>query len=498
MSTPTFYLRVPVLAGWVLLVVGNAFPAVRLPAVISNNMVLQQQSDVALWGWAKPNEEVTIVGSWNPDGEMHTRADKEGKWNVRIKTPKAGGRHSLVFAGENTITVENVLVGEVWFCSGQSNMNFPVYAVENAEEELARADHPEIRVFKVARKVAGEPQDDCNGRWIECSPESVREFSAVAYFFGRELNMKLRVSIGLVQSSWGGTAVESWMPREILEADEKFVPVLKRFERDEKSYAERLDTHEKNPEGKPPIDPQRDPNRPAGLYNGMVAPVIPFTIKGFIWYQGESNVSRAYQYRTLFPAMVGAWRERWGLGDLPFYYVQIAPYRYANRVSPELREAQLMALSLIPNSGMVVTMDIGNPDDIHPKNKREVGRRLALWALSKDYRMDGVVFSGPLYKSMKVEDSAIRVCFNHVGSGLMARGGALTHFTIAGEDQVFVDAKAVIQGDCIVVSSSAVRHPVAIRYGWADEAEPNLFNRGGLPASPFRTDQWPGITDDRK
>ena len=453
---------------------------VTVSSVFGDNMVLQQNTEVALWGRADPGETVRVLGSWDGAAEKAVRGSKDGKWFLKIKTPSAGGPYKLAVAGKNKIHFENIMIGEVWLCSGQSNMEFPVKRANHATEEIAAANWPNIRFFKVERNVAGQPKEECSGSWVICSPETVPGFSAAAYFFGRELNQKLGVPIGLVLSSWGGTPAESWMPEEVLESNPDFLPIL--------------DRSRKNAN-------KEDPKRACVLYNGMIAPLMPFTIKGTIWYQGESNTRRAYQYRSLFPALIGSWRSLWAQGDFPFYYVQIAPFRYKKSwtdwISYELREAQLMALN-VPNTGMAVTMDIGNVEDIHPTNKQDVGKRLALWALAKDYGHDGLICSGPVYKSMEVEGDKIRLHFDYAGSGLMAKGGDLTHFEIAGEDREFVEAYAEIQRDTLVVSNSEIKNPVAVRYGWSDTAEPNLFNKEGLPASSFRTDQWPGITDGKK
>lgn len=483
-----------------LFVAGRTFADVRLPAIISDNMVLQQQSEAVIWGWADPGESVSVRGSWPLALEVCSQAGEDGKWMARVKTPQAGRGQSLTIRGKNEIIVGNILIGEVWLCAGQSNMGMSVLQV-NDERELDAADWPEIRLFNVARNITGEPQEECGGRWVLCSPAEVGGFSAVAYFFGRELHQKLHVPVGLVQVTWGGTPAECWMPHETLTSNQDFSPILERFAQDEKEYPARLEAYEENPKGAPPVDPQKNYLRPSGLYNGMIAPLMPFTIKGTIWYQGESNSQRAYQYRTLFPALVGSWRQRWGQGDFPFYYVQIAPFRYTKKwpdwISYELREAQRLALSVVPNSGMVVTMDIGKAEDLHPKDKLSVGRRLALWALAKDYGFSNLVYSGPLYKSSQVEGDKIRLYFDHVGSGLVAKDGPLTHFTIASDDRVFKEAVAEINGDSIIVSSPAIKRPAAVRYGWSDDAMPNLFNCEGLPASPFRTDNWESLTQGK-
>ncbi len=489
---------------------------VRMPAVFGNNMVLQQKTEIVVWGWAEPGEKIKIKGSWNRTKSKSVRADKDGKWSVKIKTSRAGGPFKLEIKGKNTICFNNVMLGEVWLCSGQSNMQWPVWRSNNAEKEIAAANLPNLRLFDVKREIADKPKKDCVGNWIECSPETISNFSAAAYFFGRELNRKLDVPVGLLLSCWGGTQAENWMPIETLESNNDFIPILERYQSNILCYAENKKEYDevvlpawqkqvkkaglkKTPSPKkpnPPIDWTKHPRRPNGLYNAMIAPIIPFTIKGVIWYQGESNCSRAHQYQTLFPALINSWRKVWSQGDFPFYYVQIAPYRYTKDrswASCELREAQLMALS-VTNTGMAVTMDIGNVKDIHPKNKQEVGKRLSLWALAKDYGYTNIVYSGPIYKSMKIEGDKIRLFFDYAGPGLVAKAGHLNHFTIAAADKKFVEAKAEIQGNTLVVSNPKIKKPVAVRYGWTDTAEPNLFNKKSLPASSFRTDNWPGLT----
>ena len=448
---------------------------VKLPKILGDNMVLQQQTEVRIWGWADPEEEVTVQFQ---DQKASTKADAQGRWLVKLRTPEAGGPYELAVAGKNNrLTLRNVLVGEVWVGSGQSNMEWPVSRSDNAQEEIAAAKYPKIRLFSVAHKISDKPLDDCKGAWVECSPETVPGFSAVAYFFGRHLHKELGVPVGLINSSWGGTICEAWTSREALQADEDFKPILDRG----KQF---------NP---------KNPNQPSVLFNAMIHPILPFVIRGALWYQGESNVGRAAQYKKLFPTMIQDWRKAWQVGDFPFYYVQLAPFRYGEaqpECLAELWEAQLQTLRL-PNTGMAVITDIGNIKDIHPTNKQEVGRRLALWALAKIHGKQ-VVYSGPLYESAVVEGNKIRIKFQHADDGLVCKGDRLTHFTIAGEDKKFVPAEAVIDGSTVVVSSPQVDKPVAVRFGWEDTAEPNLFNKAGLPASPFRTDTFPMVTEGNK
>jgi sialate O-acetylesterase len=498
----------------VLLAAASASADVRLPSVIGDHMVLQQGTSAPIWGWAEPGETVTVT--LGPCKASATACDR-GKWMVNLDAMESGGPHRMTVRGKNTITLEDVLVGEVWVCSGQSNMQWPVSASTNAEEEIAAADYPRLRLFTVARKTADAPRDDCEGSWAACTPETVPGFSAVAYFFGRYLHKELDVPVGLVNTSWGGTPAEAWTSLDAQQGVPELEPTLARWNQQisqydpqaaQQRYEKALEAWKQaadkaKPEGKPaprrpraPSNPADSPHRPASLYNGMIAPLIPFAIRGAIWYQGESNASRAEQYLTLFPAMIRNWRDKWGQGDFPFLFVQLAPYRYGNadpRNCAELREAQRLTLETVPNTGMAVTTDIGNVQDIHPKNKQDVGRRLALWALAKTYGQD-LVYSGPLYESMSVEGDKIRVRFTHTGGGLVAKGGPLTHFTIAGKDGEFVPATATIEGETVVVHSDQVSDPVAVRFGWRDDAEPHLFNEAGLPASPFRTDEFAMVT----
>jgi sialate O-acetylesterase len=393
----------------------------------------------------------------------------------------------------------------------------------NPEPDIASAKYPQIRLFTAQRTAAPTKQEDClaanQGGWVACSPETVGAFSAAGYFFGRELHQQLETPIGLINTSWGGTRAEAWTSRESLEAVTSLKPLLDHwdervanwnaeaaaanYERQQESWkaaAARAKSQGKPAPRRPakPAPPATDRHRPANLFNGMIAPFLNLSIRGAIWYQGEANVPRASQYHTLFPTMIQDWRRQWGRGDFPFLFVQLAPYRYSRHDSPEfcaeLWETQRQTLLRTPNTGMAVTTDIGNVKDIHPKNKQEVGRRLALWALAKTYGRD-LVCSGPLYDSMTVEANKIRLKFKYVGGGLTAKdGGPLTHFTIAGKNKEFVPATAVIDGDTVLVHSDSAPNPVAVRFAWTDTAEPNFFNEAGLPASPFRTDDFPLLT----
>jgi sialate O-acetylesterase len=513
---PTLLIVVSVL---LLTSAGAALADVKLPAVIGDNMVLQQGGKVSIWGWAEPGEEVMAGVSWHTM-RWGVTADKDGKWAFKMNAPKVGGPYEMTLNGKNEITIKNIMAGEVWVCSGQSNMQWSVQASANAKEEIAAADYPNIRLFTVTRKVAQEPQSDCEGSWTSCSPETVPGFSAVGYFFGRELHKELNVPIGLIHTSWGGTPAEAWTRREVLDAGADFEPILTRYAERIAAFPKALEEHgrkveswkqaveEAKAEGKqPPRRPRAPlgpghPHSPAGLYNAMIAPLIPYAIQGAIWYQGESNAGRAYQYRKLFPAMITNWRNDWGRGDFPFLFVQLANFM-AVKPEPgesawaELREAQSMTLSL-PNTGMATIIDIGEAKDIHPKNKQDVGKRLALWALARTYEKK-LVYSGPIYKSMKADGNKVVLEFDHVGGGLVGLDDEpLKGFAIAGADRKFVWADAGIEGGTVVVSSESISEPVAVRYGWADNPVCNLYNKEALPASPFRTDNWPGVTVDKK
>ena len=491
---------------------------VTLPRVIGSNMVLQRDMQVPIWGWASAGEEITVIlnteeESTEPVFSTTVTADAEGNWQIKLPAMQAGGPYTLRVTGENTLELTNVLFGEVWVCSGQSNMQWSVSASKDSEAEIAAANYPTIRLFYVPRRPSGLLQKDVEADWYETTPETIANFSAVAYYFGRKLYKNLDIPIGLINTSWGGTRIEPWTPpvgfasvpalelisKEIQEADTNYRGQLpEKMKEIEAWIAETREALEKDtpltqmPDNRHSL---RHQARPTGLYNGMVHPIVPYALRGTLWYQGESNLRDGMLYHEKMKALINGWREVWGQGDFPFYFVQLAPFNYGGQNAnlftlPKIWEAQAATLS-VPNTGMAVTTDIGNLRDIHPRNKQEVGRRLALWALAKTYGRDDVTHSGPLYKSMEVEGNTIRLTFNAIGSGLMARDEKpLTWFEIAGEDKQFVEAKAIIDGDTIVASSDAIANPVAVRFGWHQSAEPNFVNKEGLPASPFRTDSW--------
>ncbi len=650
MAVPLFALLV-VHCSWFAVPAEDVAPA----ALFTDNMVLQRDIELPVWGRATPKAKVTVIFKKQ---KIAALADENGEWSVTLAPESAGGPFDLKIVGKDSIILSNILIGEVWICSGQSNMEWSVSNSNNAEEEIAAADYPNIRLFQVNHATSLNHQDDVDaGGWQACSPATVPGFSAVGYFFGRTLHEELGIPIGLIKTAWGGTIAEAWTAGEFLREMDDFAEVMDslqttatteeelqaEYEAKVQAWQQAVDAKIANAqEGGPawehedvdetswdsmelpvlwesaglpgfdgiawfrtsfeldstfngnftlslgPIDDQDitfingvkigatgvyntpreytvpdgllkpgknvvavqaldtgggggiwgdasqmwlknadestnidlsgewkykvgvslsdvpprpaspdSPNRPTVLYNAMLEPLMPYAIRGAIWYQGESNATRAYQYRELFPTMINSWRANWSQGDFPFYFVQLANFRQVRDLPvesdwAELREAQSMTLSL-PNTGQAVIIDIGDADDIHPKNKQDVGKRLALNALALDYGQD-IVYSGPVYTSMSIDDNRIKLIFDHVGGGLVAKDGDLSGFAIAGEDKKFVWAEAVIDGNTVVVSSPEVDNPVAVRYAWADNPVCNLYNTEGLPASPFRTDEWDGIT----
>lgn len=660
------------LVAW--LAIGSmALAEVKLPAIISDNMVVQRgRTDVPIWGWADPGERVRV--QLGDQGTTGVTNDK-GEWFVTADLPQGKGPFNLTIEGKNKIIIHNVLVGEVWLCTGQSNMEFQLRNTKDAPKEIASADYPEIRLFMVQHATAATPQTQCKGAWVVCTPQTAGSFSAVGYFFGREVHQQEKVPVGLIGSYWGGTPAEAWTSIEGLKSKEELQPIVERYEtalRDYPTAKAKYDAalkewkesvYRKDPGNKgvdqgwakadfdatdwpkmdlpgfweetagdfdgavwfrrevqlpddwenrdlrlslgpiqdfdvayfngqevgamdpttaqpervsrdyrvraelvkagrnviairvfnragsggfrakpaemilvrsgepaasvplagewrykievklaaatsqelramprPPMGPE-SPTSPTTLFNGMIQPLIPYAFRGAIWYQGESNAPRAEQYRTLLPTMIADWRKRWGQKEMPFGIVQLANYR-VRKEEPgesdwaELREAQTMTAKQ-PGNGMAVIIDIGDANNIHPTNKQDVGHRLALWALATVYGKS-IEYSGPTYESMAVEGDKIRLKFSHIGGGLVAKGEKLTGFAIAGEDKKFVWADAKIDGDSIVVSSAEVKSPVAVRYAWANNPECNLYNKADLPAGPFRTDAWEGMTAGKR
>jgi sialate O-acetylesterase len=644
---------------------------VRVPSIIGDNMILQQGVKARLWGMAQPGERVTVTFNGRTEGAI---TDPHSHWQIFLGPLKAGGPFAITIAGSNTLTFKNVLVGDVWICSGQSNMEFPLVNATGGAEAMAQANDPEIHLFTVQKTTAASPLDDVSGHWVLATPEQVGQFSAVGYFFGREIYQRLKIPLGLIHTSWGGTPAEAWTSHGALVANADLKPILDRYQMSLEDLPQRRENYKwalaeweqknlhadpgnkgqalgladpafnatdwkqmnlpqffetaglvidgavwfrkevdvpsawsgkelaldfpaiddfdntyfngtrvgatgnetpnsyavprrytvpgslvhagrnviavrvfdsageggfggaglmslvpvggketeaislagpwtykvelslepKKPDwgSRPELPGPTNQNSPTVLYNAMLAPLTPYAIRGAIWYQGESNAGRAYQYRALFPTMIRDWRAAWGEGDFPFYFVQLANW-HAAQSEPgdsewaELREAQTMTLQ-VPKTGMAVIIDIGDPNDIHPRNKLDVGKRLAAWALSETYHQK-VEPSGPLYDSFTVKDDKIRVQFKHIDGGLRTSdGGPLKGFAIAGADHKFVWANASVEGDAVVVWSKDVARPVAVRYAWADNPVCNLYNAAGLPASPFRTDDWPGVTSMRK
>jgi len=450
-----------------------ALANVTLPAIIGSNMVQQQQSEAALWGKAARNARVTVTTSWNKR-QYTVKAGADGAWKVKVQTPAAGGPYEITISDGTAVTLRNILIGEVWICSGQSNMEMPVKGFRNqpilhSADILMEADNPQVRMFHVKRKISRVPQFTCEGSWEVSDAESVATFSAVGYQFAQMLQQKLQVPVGIIETAWGGTVIEAWMNKESLQpfAGEIKIPAV----------TDTLKLHQ---------------NDPTGLYNGMVTPLIGYGIRGVLWYQGESNRTRPAQYRRLMPAMVNAWRRVWDCGEWPFYYVQIAPYEYAgdHELGGRLREAQLKALEEIPNAGMAVTMDVGEEKNIHPANKTIVSKRLLYWALATTYGMKGIPHEGPVYRSMKVSADTVHLSFDHAANGLTTFGKPLTDFEVAGADKVFHPARAWIARGGVAVKSDEVKDPVAVRYAFKDWVVGSLFNTEGLPASSFRTDEW--------
>ena len=446
----------------------SSIAQVRIPEIFSDHMVLQRNDEVSIWGWADPQEQIKIIPSWNGDTTM-VKAPNHGRWITSIATPDAGGPFEVKIVGKvNEITFRDVLIGEVWLCSGQSNMEWSVVnGIDNGEEESKKALHPNIRFFDIPKSTSTNPQDRVSATWTTCNPQTMRTFSAVGYYFGRTLQENLDIPIGLINSSWGGTNAETWTPQKVIEASREFQKWEEVFQ---------------------PVDYW--PLNPAYAYNAMIHPLAPFNLAGVIWYQGESNRVNAETYKSLFPAMIESWRSEWR-DEFPFYYVQIAPFNYAEPLQGAMvREAQLQSLST-KNTGMVVVSDIGNLYDIHPTNKLDVGKRLANWAMRYQYGYRSIVPSGPLFQRYEVDGHIVKLYFSY-NDGLKFKGDASEYMKIAGNDGVFLSSEKVeIVDDYIAVSHSQISEPASVRYAFENLGEGNLFNDSGLPASSFRTDDWP-------
>jgi sialate O-acetylesterase len=491
---------------------------VKPHGLFSDGVVLQRGNKVPIWGTADPGETVAV--SWYQGdkwlGSVKPKpAEKDGTWRFDLQFEEAGGPYELkISSKENTIIVTNVMVGEVWVCSGQSNMEWPVKMSANAEEVKKNSANPMLRFFRVTNGPAQSPKQDVRGRWVECNPDTIEGYSAVAYHFGKYLQEHLKVPVGLIQNAWGGTPAEVWTSRKVLESDGQLKHIISEFQQRVIDYPQALEDYEaalakhqeevekvKKGREKEPRKPDNPStyvyNAPYLLYNARIATLIPFAIRGAIWYQGESNASplRAEEYGHLFPAMIQNWRRDWGQGEFPFLFVQLAPFQKIQEQPTDrpwawLRESQRQTSLNVPNSAMAVITDVGAQTDIHPKKKQPVGERLGHAALALAYG-EKVPYTGPVYESMKVADGKATITFKNADGGLEARDGALTGFTIAGKDGKFVSASAIIQGNQVIVSSPNVQEPAAVRFGWADYPVVNLWGKDGLPASPFRTDNFP-------
>lgn len=462
---------------------------VRLPAIFSDHMVMQAGKQIKVWGWSDKNEAIEIrIG----DKIKKTKADKQGNWSLFVDPLPYGGPYIMQVKGKsNTIIINDILIGEVWLCSGQSNMEMTLNSfakVNNYDEEVKNADYPQIRHFKVQKYMSLTPETELRGQWSVCSPVTVPDFSAVAYFFARKLYKELDIPVGIINSSWGGSEIETWIsPDEFSKLPYSFKEKYKDLNLNE--FEQAIKTTDIHPNAYSSV-----------LYNAMINPIIEYPIKGVLWYQGENNTENGYSYRTLFPLFINNWRQKWGY-EFPVYWVQLPGFHPKDDVPKdskwaELREAQTMTLSL-PQTGQAVTIDIGDAYDVHPRNKQDVGLRLALIALHKEYGQQNVIYSGPTFKGMDIEENKVIVYFDNADGGLIVKNkyGYLEGFAIAGTDSSFEWAKAYILGDKVLVYSDKVAKPVAIRYCWSDNPDANLFNAKGLPAVPFRTDNYKGITE---
>lgn len=461
--------KFPVLLLLLSVTVLTGFAQVRLPAIFSDNMVLQRESDVTVWGWSSPGEKIFVTNSWN-NATDSAQATGFAKWSLKIKTPAAGGPYTVTIKASNTITLKNVMIGEVWVCSGQSNMEWShLNGLPEMDTELPNSTNPNIRLFHLPKTTAAYPQENCAGAWKDCDPGSLKSFSAVAYYFGKKLQQELNVPIGLINTSWGGTPAEVWTPAEAVNSD-----------KDLKEAAEKLGLN------------NWWPTVAGTTYNAMIYPITSFNIAGAIWYQGESNTGTASTYKKLMTTLIDSWRKAWNK-DIPFYYVEIAPFKYGNKnIGALLREAQTQTLSH-PKTGMAVITDLTEDvKDIHPKQKKGVGERLAAWALAETYNKTGIAYKSPMYKNMEVNKNKVTVYFDNASDGLMLKGPEkkATEFYIAGDDKNFLPADVKIEGDHLILTNKQIKNPVAVRFAFSNTAIGNIFNKAGLPVNPFRTDDW--------
>jgi sialate O-acetylesterase len=453
-----------------ILSISLCFGKISLPNIFGNNMVLQQKSQVSLWGKARVNSQVNIITSW--DKKTYTaKANSEGKWLLKVATPNAGGPYNISFSDGEKLVLTNILIGEVWVCSGQSNMEMPLRGnsspILNASEIILNADNPNLRLFRVARATAIAPLYDLKGEWQLSTSETARAYSALAFQYGQILQKRLKVPVGIILSTIGGTTIEAWMSNGSLKdfPEVKILPSLENV-KDQHKFS-------------------------TTLFNGMIAPIVGYGIKGFLWFQGESNRHNPELYEKLFPVMVADWRKQWGLGDAPFYYVQIAPYdgKDKTRSGPRLREAQQKDMKMVPNSGMISALDVGMENDIHFMDKTTLAQRASYWALGQTYGIKGINYKSPELKSMTIDGDKAILTFDNAPY-LTSYRKTLTLFEIAGDDQKFYPAKAEIKANQVTVQSENVLKPVAVRYAYKEWVKAELYNNDGLPASSFRTDSW--------
>jgi sialate O-acetylesterase len=445
-----------------LLLSNSVFANITLPNIFSDNMVLQRNAEVKIWGFANPQEEVVITPSWDTK-EYKIKTSNQAKWEIVIPTPKEGGPYTISIKGYNEVVLKNILIGEVWICSGQSNMEMSAsWGIENGDEAVKNAENPNIRLFLVPKLTAITPQNNLSGSWTNCTPETMKYFSAVGYFFAKRLQEELKgVPIGLISSNWGGTPAEIWTPEEVIQNDPVLLEAAKT--RKEETYG---------------------PNQPGRAFNAMIAPITPFKIAGVLWYQGESNVGSVVYDKTL-SALITSWRKLWKY-DFPFYLVQIAPYKYGEDHfgGAIIRNAQRKVIQEVPNTGMVLTSDISTVEDIHPKDKKTVGVRLANLALANTYKVNNTLVNGPLYKGITIYKNKVVVAFNYA-EGLYFKVKNTDLFEVAGADNVFYKANAIIKNNTVVLQSSQVKVPIKVRYAWKNTDQSTLFNKANLPASSF-------------
>lgn len=486
---------------------------ITLPSLFSDNMVIQQRQKFTVWGKADPHESVTVqIGA----DSAQTSAGEDGAWSLKLDGLKSGGPYDMTVSGKNSITVHNVAFGEVWVCSGESNMEFKVLAAANGAQEMADANLPMVRFFTVKHAASDKQKPDCEGSWSVCDPDTVGDFSAVGYFFAKELNRSMRVPIGIIQSAWGPSPAEAWTPKAVLEKNPLLHAAVARYDTAAAAYPAARSAYEAkladwksacaqakaagSPLPRAPIPPlpPGGPREPAALFNGMIYPLLRYPIRGVAWYQGESDTADPALYRVLFPAMIASWRSAWGMGDFPFLYVQLSDFLERHPQPGEsrwadLRESQAAALAT-PKTGMAVTVDIGAEHDMHPPDKEDVGRRLAFIARSQVYGQPHVAASGPSLAAASFSDGKATLSFTHAEEGLKSESqgktAPLKGFALAGSDRHFVWADAEIHGNKVIVQSPQVPNPVAVRYAWADFPDATLYNKSDLPAAPFRTDSW--------